>query len=120
MIIRIDDRTALKGAMQQLTDFLRAVSASEEGVFHSKLVVSELVGNVFRHSEGGASVSLERTGEFVRLTVRATKPFYPPEKSTLSDVYAENGRGLFIVDSVCEERTTTPDGEISVRIKIQY
>ena len=118
MIIRIDDRTALKRAMQELTDYLHAASASEEGVFHSKLVMSELVGNVFRHSEGGASVALEHIGAFLQLTVRATKPFYPPQTSTLSDVYAENGRGLFIVDSVCEERTTSPDGEICVKIRI--
>lgn len=118
MILRIDDRNALKGAIEELTAYLRAASASEEGVFHSKLVVSELVGNVFRHSEGGACVTLERSEEFVRLTVRATKPFFPPEKSTLSDVYAESGRGLFLVDSVCEERTTTERGEICVTVKI--
>ena len=119
MIIRIDDRNALKGALQELAEYLHAASSSEEGLFHSKLVVSELVGNVFRHSEGGASVTLERTGAFVHLTVHATKPFYPPEKSTLSDVYSESGRGLFIVDSVCEERKTTAEGGICVKVRIQ-
>ena len=55
----------------------------------------------------------------IRLKINSTSPFTPPETSGLPHVYAEHGRGLFLVDSVCEERITTEDGGILVRIKIQ-
>ncbi|MFQ9737252.1 MAG: ATP-binding protein [Christensenellaceae bacterium] len=92
---------ALKEAMKELCDFLAESDVPEDSVFDSKLVVSELVSNVLQHSDGVASLESEIRGEFIELKVRSSVRFCPPEESRCSEVYAESGRGLFIVDNVC-------------------
>lgn len=118
MFIEVKNYEALKKAMRELCDFLEACDVPEDNVFDSKLVVSELIGNVLQHSDGVASLESEIRGEFIELKVHSSARFCPPEESRCSDVYAESGRGLFIVDSVCTERTFTEDGSIKVLIKI--
>ena len=71
-----------------------------------------------QHSDGVASLESEIRGEFIELKVRSSVRFCPPEESRCSEVYAESGRGLFIVDNVCTERSFTEDGGIKVLIKI--
>lgn len=119
MFFEINNSDALQSAWNTLCSFLTEHNASKDGVFNSKLVVYELVGNVLRHAKGVATVLTEVDGGYVRLEVRSSSPFTPPDKSRCSDVYAENGRGLFIVDKVCEERVFTPDGGIQVKIRIR-
>ena len=118
MFIEVKNYEALKEAMKQLCDFLAESDVPEEDVFDSKLVVSELVGNVLRHSDGIASLEGEIRGNFIELKVHSSVRFCPPEESCCPDVMSEGGRGLFIVDSVCTERTFTEDGSIRVLIKI--
>ena len=118
MFIEVKNYEALKEAMKQLCDFLAESDVPEDSVFDSKLVVSELVSNVLQHSDGVASLDGEIHGEFIELKVHSSVRFCPPEDSFCSDVLAESGRGLFIVDSVCTERSFTEDGSIKVLIKI--
>lgn len=109
---------ALQELLDRLGDSLAENHVPEDGVFDSKLVASELVGNVFRHSDGWASLEWKIDGDFVELIVRSSAQFVPPEISRPADVYAESGRGLFLVDSVSEERCTV-DGGIQVKIRIK-
>lgn len=118
MFIKVQNREAMKRAISVLTDFLFERDVPEDCVFYSKLVVSELIDNIFRHSDGDASLTGEVKGEFIELTVNSSAYFCPPTESRCSDVYAESGRGLFLVDSVCAERTATEEGGIKVRIRI--
>ena len=115
----IKSLTTMQEALERLCEFLIQENIPSGNVFDSKLVVSELIGNVLKHSNGIASLEWGVDGEFIRLKINSTSPFTPPETSGLPHVYAEHGRGLFLVDSVCEERITTEDGGILVRIKIQ-
>lgn len=108
----------MKEAMKKLCDFLAESDIPDGCVFDSKLVASELMSNILRHSNGIASLESEIRGEFIELKVHSSVRFCPPEKSRCSDVFAENGRGLFIVDNVCAERSFTEDGSIKVLIKI--
>ena len=55
--------------MKRLSEYLEESDIPEENVFDSKLVVSELVGNVLRHSDGVASLEGEIQGEFIELKV---------------------------------------------------
>lgn len=119
MFFEVNDQKSLEAAMAALCQYLTERSVPHGSVFDSKLVVSELVGNVLRHSNGVATLRGGVKDGFVELKVHSTVHFRPPEKSSCSDVYAESGRGLFIVDNVCAERIFTEDGGIEVRIKIQ-
>ena len=109
MFMEVKNFEALKEAMKELCDFLAESDVPE---------VSELVSNVLQHSDGVASLESEIRGEFIELKVRSSVRFCPPEESRCSEVYAESGRGLFIVDNVCTERSFTEDGGIKVLIKI--
>ena len=119
MRFEIRSLTAMQEALELLCEFLIQENIPSGNVFDSKLVVSELIGNVLKHSDGIASLEWWVDDGFIRLKINSTSPFAPPEKSDLPNAYAEHGRGLFLVDSVCEERITTSDGGILVRIKIQ-
>lgn len=118
MFFEVKTKKALAEALSGLCEYLSGYGVSDGSVFDSKLVVSELVGNVLRHSDGVATLSGKVKDGFVELTVRSTVAFCPPEKSRCPDVFSESGRGLFIVDNVCAERTFSEDGSICVRIKI--
>ena len=119
MVFEIEHYQTMHAAIAKLCDALQSLSVPSERVFDSKLVVSELVGNVLRHADGKATLRGEVNGEFIELTVLSSVAFFPPEKSRPADVYAESGRGLFLVDAVCEKRTLTDEGGILVRIKIR-
>ena len=118
MFFEVKNFQALRRAMKRLSEYLEESDIPEENVFDSKLVVSELVGNVLRHSDGVASLEGEIQGEFIELKVHSSVCFCPPDESRCPDVLAESGRGRFIVDNVCAERTFTEDGCIRVRIRI--
>jgi anti-sigma regulatory factor (Ser/Thr protein kinase) len=117
MIIEVKNYQSMHAAISDLCNFLKAQEVSEDGVFHSKLVASELLGNVLRHSGGSATIHGVVKNEFVELTVVSTVKYTPPQKSVLADVYAENGRGLFLIDAVSVERWITESGDITVKIK---
>ena len=119
MFFEVNDYNALQKATDAFCLFLTEKKIPEEHIFDSKLVVFELVSNVLKHSHGTARVWLEiLSGGFIELKVFSSTPYFPPSESKLSEPYAEGGRGLFIVDNVCVERTFTDDGAIRVLIKI--
>ena len=118
MVLTIKTRLELDAALAQLDEFLSSQNVPDEGVFQSKLVMSELVGNVLRHSQGFARFHSELQDGFIQLRIYASDCFLPPKTSNCSDVFAESGRGLFLVDSLCFERSYTQDGGVKVLIKL--
>lgn len=107
-------------ALCELSALLSQAGACEEGVFKSKLIVSELVSNVLQHAEkGSANVSCAVRGERANITVRCTPAFFPPEESACADVYSESGRGLFLVRSYSETCSVSKDGVIRIEVKIK-
>ena len=119
MIFEIESYGTLKSAVEELCDYLALNQVADERIFDSKLVVYELLGNVLKHSGGSAKLAMELLQEYIELKVLAEKIFFPPEKGPCAEVFSEHGRGLFLVDSVSQERTFTADGGILVRIKIK-
>jgi anti-sigma regulatory factor (Ser/Thr protein kinase) len=105
--------------IEKLCEFLFREQIPSDSIFDSKLVASELVANVIKHSGGIASLHTEVRDGAIHLKIVSSNPYPLPEKGVCSDVYAENGRGLFLVDSVCQTRTQTPDGEILVSIAVK-
>lgn len=119
MIFEIENYETMQSAITQFCRFLNELSVSPESVFDSKLVASELVGNVLRHSNGRATLRGEVQNGFIELTVLSTEQYTPPTQSRKAEVYAESGRGLFLVDAVCERRSLTDEGGIFVKIKLR-
>lgn len=120
MYFELDDLKKMERALKEIDGFLKQMGLADESIFDSKLIVTELVENVFRHSEGVAYVESELSGDTVKIKVRSSVSFTPPEKSTCSGVLEESGRGLFLVDSISQERFCSPDGGICVRLKVRY
>lgn len=118
MKTRITDMLSIKRELERLSEYLQSEQVIGETLFHSKLVFSELVGNILRHSKAYAEVESKVDGDFVHLYIRSSDGYMPPKCSVCSDVYAENGRGLFLVDTVSYSREEFAGG-IKVLIKIE-
>ena len=119
MFLKITNLKEMQSEMERLCEFLFREQIPRDSVFDSKLVVSELVGNIIKHSGGTASLYTEVKDGVIALKILSSNPYMLPEKGVCSDVYAENGRGLFLVDSVCQTRSQTKDGEIHITIAVK-
>lgn len=119
MILQIETLSAMQRGLEKIKQFLAEEKIGETGIFHSKLVFSELVGNVLKHSSATAKVQCRIQNGFIEMSVQASDGFTPPQESSCSDVYEEGGRGLFLVDHVCYKRLLCEDGSVKVLIKIK-
>jgi anti-sigma regulatory factor (Ser/Thr protein kinase) len=61
------------------------------------LIFAELIGNAVRHAPGPLSVSLERRGDDAVLHLIDKGPGFDYEPALPSSVWAEGGRGLYLV-----------------------
>ena len=113
----IDSYESLKTAVADFCAYLAKNGVSNDSLFDCRLAVNELVGNILKHEQSTAFLSVQVTETEVVLSVRSANGFAPPVISRCSGVYAENGRGLFLVDSVSVTRTVSQENGITVHIK---
>ncbi|MBQ7879174.1 MAG: ATP-binding protein [Clostridia bacterium] len=118
MVFEVENYATMKQAIDSFCRFLGEENIPAESVFTSKLAATELIGNVLRHAQGTARLCGEIKDGCIHLTVFSTPQFIPPATTRQADLFAEHGRGLFLVDEVSMERTLTADGGILVKIKI--
>ncbi len=118
MYFEIDDYNALTEALHQMCVNFSREDVPEEAVFDSKLVACELVSNALRHGGGRAYFRATLDKDVIRLNVQCSLGYRPPEKCCCSEVSSETGRGLFLVDSVCESRDYDEREGIRVVIRI--
>lgn len=97
-------RDALAGR-HLLERYLSDHTADGSDIFPASLVYGELVSNVVKHAPaGGVRVWLEPHRDKFALCINdAGKGFTQREMAASPDDHAESGRGLFIVQQVCEE-----------------
>ena len=119
MVYNIYSYDDFKRAIDEICVYLTSKSVCKEKVFDCKLTAHELISNVLQHSGGSAVLEVAVTETAVEITVRAENTFEPPIKGKCPSIEAERGRGLYLVDSVCEERVFTQEGEIVVRIALK-
>ncbi len=119
MYFEIDDFNALKTALHQMCLQFERENIPDEIVFNSKLVADELLSNVLQHGGGRAYLNAAREGDEIKLSVRGSNAYRPPEKSACADVSSERGRGLFLVDSYCVRREFSEREGIRVYIAIK-
>jgi serine phosphatase RsbU (regulator of sigma subunit)/anti-sigma regulatory factor (Ser/Thr protein kinase) len=82
---------------------LSRAGAKEDDVSMCGLIFSELIGNAVRHAPGALSVSLEYSGGGVKLHVIDSGPGFTYEPSLPDSIWAEGGRGLFLVSTLARE-----------------
>lgn len=117
MVFEIENYNALRASVEEFCEQLTLQKVPQGSIFDCKLVLYELLGNVLKHGNGRAELRCAVEAEFVELQISSKGTLSLPRHTPCADVYAENGRGLFLVESVCFERTITEDG-ILVRIKV--
>lgn len=119
MVIKIKNVEALQKALGELQRTLEEEGITEERIFDSKLVACELLSNVLRHTESETGLMSRIEDGHIELKVLSETFFKLPEKITCSDVTSEYGRGLFLVDALCEGEMVSEKDGIRVRIKIE-
>ena len=118
MFFEIDDYNALKAAVTKMCTRFRDESVPEGAVFDCKLVARELLSNALRYGGGSAKFAFERTGNEIRISVKSAVEFEPPTTSTCSEVTAERGRGLYLVDALSAARLYSKEEGICVIVRI--
>ena len=114
----VNNLNELRERARGIFDFLVTAGVPLEYAFDSRLIVCELAGNVLKHSRSVARMEAFVEGRQIFLTVYAENGCLPPSVSVCSEVNAEGGRGLYLVDNLSMERTVTVDG--GVRVIIQF
>ncbi|MFJ6212887.1 ATP-binding protein [Streptomyces sp. NPDC092296] len=73
----------------------------------AEIVVSELVTNAVRYGRGTVSLALALAGEQLRISVSDGSPELPVRAAGPDDE-AQGGRGLLIVEALCDGLRVTP------------
>ena len=119
MIFEIENYASLHESMELLCGYLLEQGVSAESVFDSKLVAYELLGNVLKHADGKARLQCRLLEEFVELKIYTKEVFALPENKPCPEAMSENGRGLFLVDAVCEGRFFAEEDGLCVQIRMK-
>ena len=118
MVYEIHDYDGFKKAIDEICSILSSHAISSEKVYDCRLISHELIANVLQHSGGAVQLKVLLEKAHVVICVKAERSYCPPQNKECPEVSAERGRGIYLVDSVCEERTFTQDGEIVVKVAI--
>jgi anti-sigma regulatory factor (Ser/Thr protein kinase) len=110
---KVENLKEMNSALQSFVNFLKKQSIPDETMFDSKLVSCELITNVLRHCGESATFCAEVKGQTIYITVssevcqgeQCQKHLQEP---VLPDVFAESGRGLYIVKALCQTVSFTP------------
>ena len=118
MFFEVDDRDALKTALARMCAALEEEAVPPDAVFNCRFVANELLVNALEYGGGRAGLSVRREGDTLRIGVRCPSAFCPPAHPACSDVTAERGRGLFLVDALSAARVYSEEEGICVVIRL--
>ena len=115
---KVDNLKNMGSQIKTFVDFLRLSGADDEDIFASKLVSCELITNVIRHGGDEAEFTGSLSGDVITITVTA-ESFKNLDiiSRPAPDVFAESGRGLYIIKSICSDIERGDCGEIKVVIR---
>ena len=114
---KVDNLKNMGTHLQTFAEFLRLSGADDEDIFASKLVSCELITNVIRHGGDEAEFTGVLSGDRIMITVTAESFKNLDISRPAPDVFAESGRGLYIVKRICSDIERGERGEIKVIIK---
>ena len=97
---KVDNLKEMSAQLAAFADFLRSSQVSDEDVFLSRLVSSELITNVIRHGGEEAEFKGELLCDKIAISVTALCQrgidLNPARPAVLSD----GGRGIYIINAV--------------------
>jgi serine phosphatase RsbU (regulator of sigma subunit)/anti-sigma regulatory factor (Ser/Thr protein kinase) len=98
-----DSRSAYSMREAFFQRILTTCDADEEQLSTCGLIFAELIGNAVRHAPGSLAVSLEdRDGAFI-LHIIDKGPGFGYEPTLPGNIWAESGRGLFLISKLARE-----------------
>jgi hypothetical protein len=115
----VENLKALNGALADLVAYLQEEHVPDETQYISKLVSCELITNVIRHCGEAATFTSGVKGHFVEIKVASKSDKGALPSPSLPDVFAENGRGLYIVKSLCYGDILSDGYSVQVKIEIK-
>lgn len=115
---KVDDLKEMSARLKTFAEDLRGCGVAEEDVFATRLVSSELISNVIIHGGEGAELKCELSEDKICISVLSPSfkgvNLSPPKP----DVLQENGRGMYIVKSICLGEIERCDDGVKVFIKL--
>ena len=114
---KVDNLKNMNCELQAFAEFLRGAGVGDDEIFSSKLVSCELITNVIRHGGDEAQFTGTLTGDKIEITVSAQSLIGLDLCRSAPDVFAESGRGLYIIKSLCGNIQAGEEGQIKVEIK---
>ena len=117
MVVKVSDYEGVQPALAKLCEFLSTYGISEERIFDCKLIACELLGNVLKHDGGETGITSRVEKGCIEVKIFSQTYFALPKRIECSDVFSENGRGLYLISKLCKEIISEADG-IRVRITI--
>lgn len=117
---KVDDLKFMNAELKTFLDFLEDEEVCEDGVFDSRLVACELITNVLRHEGETALFSGALCGDRVEIFVSSEGGGASfSVRATLPDVFAESGRGLYIINALCDGKVTLENGGVKAEVTVK-
>ena len=113
---KIDNLKNMGPHLKTFVDFLRLSGADDEDIFASRLVSCELITNVIRHGGDEAEFTGSLSKDAIMISVTADSFKNLDISTPVPDVFAESGRGLYIIKSLSSNIERGERGEIKVII----
>jgi len=92
---------------REFIDRLRVYRPQPDALYASELIFGELIGNVVRHTPGGAEIVLDTSDAYPVLHVIDEGSGFRHSARLPADPMSERGRGLFLIRSTAREFTVT-------------
>ena len=120
MNFEVGDYDAMRLALHAMCEYFAGACIPDDTAFDARLIAGELLSNALRHGGGSARLTVEVIGERIRISVKSEKSYRPPVKCPPADVYAEGGRGMFLVDTIASSRSYSEEEGVSVVIEFVH
>jgi anti-sigma regulatory factor (Ser/Thr protein kinase) len=115
----VDNLINMNGELQTFVDYLKKKDIQEDEIFDCRLVSCELITNVVRHCGEVAHFKARMSGNNIIISVSSKSSQGVVITPTLPDVFAESGRGLYIINAISGGDIKVVGNEIRVVIKIK-
>ena len=117
-MFEVKEYASLQTALEALCQFLASYKVAEEKIFDCKLIACELVGNVLKYTAGKAGLEVAIIEGAVQIKALSDAFFKLPEEIFCSGLYAESGRGLFLVNALSEGQIIAEADGIVAKVKL--
>jgi PAS domain S-box-containing protein len=102
--LKAEDPRAAEHARSEFVDYLRQHATDDTLIAASELVFGELLSNVVRHAPGcPVEVQVDWSADRPSVHVIDCGPAFDMRRSLPDDLLSEYGRGLFIVQQICDD-----------------